>query len=390
MEDPSEVNERNERWIESEFIEMMNVLRTTDSSDILDGVRSGLNQNIQQATLNPKFATRGFEASPLHELYTRLTYVPLSLHTATDDFLRPVLAYRRNITNILHKHVDKRREWGGNVVFEWTGPTGLGKSSCMIGFMERHNGLHETILNEGTEGLRRHIAIDITSLPRKVEQLKAGQAVGMDEQLHLVGEGARNSMDTLANLEETLRGTGIDIHFASPSLREHTTSQGILEAISWNREKKLTAFLVKLAMNGNPKPMPLGYVVLPWCSPEAYAAYEPIKKENLERTKRMQFNQSAETQHELIRTFFEIPSIQTRFKHLNPKKDDIARWWSEVMPSTGLNEAATYAATAFDMIRLARAGGTAFRDVYGWDPRPNILKAAKKGNGAQKTGLKTW
>lgn len=387
----TDAKDRARRWEESLLVDMMSTLRRTEDPEILDGVRANLNDFIHQQTIDRYLTERGYQTSPLAKLYLQLWLTPLGLHKESDDHTRRVLALRRNITPILHEHVQTRRAWGGNIVFEWTGPTGMGKSSCMLGFMERHNGLRDTVLSEGTEGLRRHIAIDINSLPAKIAPLKAGQAVGMDEQLHLTGEGARNLADTLANLEETLRGTGIDIHFASPSLREHTTSQGVLEALAWNREKQRTMFLVKLAMMGEREPMPLGTVILPWCSKETYAAYEPIKRENLERTRRMQFNQASDTRDELIRHFFETPSIQVRFKYLVAKPADVARWWREVMPATGLNESDSYAATCIDMLRLARVGGTAFREAYGWDPTPAILAAAKrKTTTSSSTGRTTW
>lgn len=375
----------------SEFLDMLSVAKTGHRSEVRHGARTWADEWAQQG-LN-KFFTGDYTTSPLVELYYRLKAEPLSGHGPTDAYVRLRKAFDRDITKTLDAQVKYRREHGGNIVIEWTGPTGMGKSSCMLGFMEYHNGLKDIVQNGGADALRKHVALDIPALPSKLDGLQAGQAVAMDEQLHLVGEGSRNAMDTLANLEETLRGTGIDIHFASPSLREHSTSQGILEAFSWNPTKKVTCFLVKLALAGDPEPMPLGYAVLPWCSPETWEAYQPIKRESLERTKRMQFNAASAVLDDQIQAFCSIPSVQARFKVKTPSKNDIARWWRRSMPSTGINEADTMAEEICEMMRTARHAPTLFRTIYGWEPSPEMLacfKPTRTTNMTDAGGLKTF
>lgn len=378
-----------------ETSEFLGMLRHSgdENSDIAHGARNWANEWAQQG-LNQFFKGES-STSPLVELYYRIKAEPLSGYAPRDAYVRERRAFTRNITKKLDEQVMYRRTHGGNVVFEWTGPTGMGKSSCMLGFMEWHNGLKEIVQAGGADALRKHIALDIPALPSKLDGLQAGQAVGMDEQLHLVGEGSRNAMDTLANLEETLRGTGIDIHFASPSLREHTTSQGILEAFAWNPKEKLTYFLVKLALAGDPEPMPLGFAALPWCSPETWEAYQPIKRESLERTKRMQFNAASAVLDDQIQTFCSIPSVQARFKVKTPSKNDIARWWRRSMPSTGINEAETMAEEICEMMRTVRHAPNLFRTIYGWEPSPQMLECFKpnrspSSNVTEKGGLKTF
>ncbi|MFA5862201.1 MAG: hypothetical protein WDA16_10955, partial [Candidatus Thermoplasmatota archaeon] len=170
---------------------------------------------------------RHHQAAPLFELYWRERCTFYADKPWCEERARLNAAMQRDITAVLHEHVRQRRQYGGNVVLEFSGPTGMGKSSAMLGFAERHNGLARRVAEGGVDALRLRLGIDIGDIPGKLEQLGQGDVIMLDEQLSLVGENSETHLQVLRNCEETLRGTMIDLHFASPATRDHSTSQGV-------------------------------------------------------------------------------------------------------------------------------------------------------------------
>jgi len=324
-----------------------------------------------------------YQAPPLYELFWRERCVIYSDKPELDAAIRLRIALNTDITMLLHAQVEERRRYGGNVVLEWTGPTGFSKSSCMMGFAERHNPpFRKAIQEEGTTGLRRYLGIDVHQVPEKLKGQGPGGVVMLDEQLHLVGEGSRNAMDTLANLEETLRGTGIDVHFASPSVREHTTSQGILEAIAWSPTTLKDGhpglnrglFLYWLALGTIVRPIPLGVANLEWCSRECYQAYEPIKKENLERSKAAMFSGNRMNENIVLDLFRTQGFRAALMLKERPSKTDLKRYVRRFAPSMGIAETEACAGEIEDMILCLKTAPQHFQTIWGWRP-PDWLRA---------------
>ncbi|MFA5862796.1 MAG: hypothetical protein WDA16_13980 [Candidatus Thermoplasmatota archaeon] len=326
-----------------------------------------------------------YQAFPLHELYQRERVQVYSEKPWLDQAIRYALAHEKDISDIFHAHIQERRRYGGNVVLEFVGPTGSGKSSCMLGLMERHNGLLEKIRSEGPSAMRNRLSIDLQELPGKLEKLTAGDAVALDEQLHLAGEGATTALKMMRNLEDTLRGTMIDIYFASPGTRTgHDASQGVLEAISWSPPilrdgapgLARTKFIVWLGLNGN-EAIPLGYIDLPWASPDVFAAYKPIKEENLERTKRGQFHQTGEASDAIIRRLFETPALLERLHiRARPTKADWKRYLQRYAPTMSIAERDFLSAELEEMMLCLRDEPTRFQRIWGWEPTENMRRVA--------------
>lgn len=326
--------------------------------------------------------TDGFQAPPLFELFLRERAMIYTEKAWLNESVRYALAMQRDITSLLHAQISERRKYGGNVVLEFAGFTGAGKSSCMLGLMERHNKLGEHVQREGVDAIRARLAIDIADIPHKLERLESGDAIALDEQLDLVGENARTHLSVLRNLEDTLRGTMIDIHFASPGTREgHDTSQGILEAISVSPPtlrhgqpgRKMTKFLYSIGLNGHP-PIPLGVVNLPWCGEETFRAYSVIKNENLARTKRLQFHAGGEVHEATIKRLFDNPGLVARLRIKGrPSKADWKRYIKRYGPSMSIAEVDTLASEIEEMFTCLRDEPQQFAPIWGYEP-PLLMK----------------
>lgn len=332
--------------------------------------------------------TDGYQCPPLFELYHRERAQLYSDKPWLSEAVRLSLAMQRDITHLLHAQVQERRRYGGNVVLEFAGPTGFGKSSCMLALMERHNGLTDHVRREGVEAIRKRLSIDLQDLPHKLEFLSAGDAIAMDEQLHLVGEGANTAMKIMCNLEDTLRGTMIDIYYASPGTREnHDASQGILQAISVSptklrfgaEGKRGTKFLYSLGLGGS-EAIPLGIVNLPWASAEVYAAYSIIKNENLERTKKNQFHSSGEAHDKSIKKLFETPGLLARLRiRANPTRSDWKRYLKRYAPSMSIAETDMLAGELEEMLTCLRFEPTQFPRIWGWEAT-DVMKRVATGD----------
>lgn len=355
-------------------------------------VRQMLDDAIR-SIIRPSF--RGKHQAPaFHEFYhrERVRFYGETPFIAQQN--RLILAHKRDLTEQLHVHITERRKYAGNVVLEFGGPTGYGKSSSMLGLMERHNGLRDIVLADGVDGLRRHMSIDLAELPSKLEGLTGGQAIAIDEQLRLYGEGAETNTKMLQNIEDTLRGTQIDLFFASPGRRDnHDASQGYLEAYSASPVtlrngqpgSKSTRFLYWYSLAGQDL-MPLGYVDLPWCSAEVFEAYSTIKRENLDRTRRAQFTNAAALNVEIIKRIVEHPAFQARLKHnLRPTKGDMEKYvglYAGTSINTGQQKA--LAGELEEMLNVIRDSPPDFATIWGFEPTEAMLKLA----GRKDTGVR--
>lgn len=359
------------------------------------GVRSALASSVDRLA---KTAFRdGFQAPPFIELWHREIVQYYGDTQWQDAKNRRAAALARDVTPLIHKQIEERRRYGGNVVLEFAGPTGFGKSSSMLGLMERHNRLADIVNTGGVDALRRHISIDLQELPGKLEHLQAGDAIAMDEQLHLVGEGSETAVKTLRNLEDTLRGTQIDLHFASPGKRDnHDASQGYLEAVSMSpiklrdgaRGRLATRFLYFLGLGGY-DPIPLGYVDMPWCTPKVFDAYSIIKKENLDRTRRAQFTNATANNVDVIKRVFDHPAFQARLRHnLRPTKTDMRRYVRQYAgTSLSMAETDAIASEMEEMLNVLRDDDEEFTQIWSFPPTPAMKKLA--GRGEDDTGIRS-
>ncbi|MFA5861302.1 MAG: hypothetical protein WDA16_06360 [Candidatus Thermoplasmatota archaeon] len=307
----------------------------------------------------------GVEPSPLAELYHRERIKILSEAPAAEIRVRVLRALERNITPLLRKHHAWRHEHDGNVVWEFSGPTGTGKSSCMLGLMERLNHVRP-------EDLAKHVTIDVPQLSQLLPRLSPGSAVAIDEQTHAVGEGSITQAKVLRSMEDQIRMSGIDIYWASPESQDHATSQGELVAFGANFAQKYTRFLVYL------NDLPLGYANLPWCSSTMWAAYQPIKKKNVERALRASF-QATESADEQIRRLFELESVQAACRVRRLKVGDWRRFTRRFSPSLGTAQVQTMAEEIDFMLETLATRPDDFVNIYGWEATPRMHDAAAGG-----------
>lgn len=305
---------------------------------------------------------QGIEPSPLQELLLRERLRIFSDSGTVEARVRLMRALERNITSIVREHHAWRHAHNGNVVWEFCGPTGTGKSSCMLGLLERWNKVKP-------EALARHLTIDVPELPKLLPDIPNGSGVAVDEQTHAVGEGSVTQAKTLRNMEDQIRLSGIDIYWASPEAQDHATSQGQFVAIASNYEQKYTRFLVYL------DEIPLGYANLPWCSPAMWRAYEPLKRKNVDRALRALFHAtSAMDDH--IKRLFENEGVRTASRVRRLKTADWKRLLKRFAPSLSTTQMQSLAEEIEFMLETIATRRDDFEAIYGWQPTQPMIDAA--------------
>ena len=308
----------------------------------------------------------GVELSPLNEIYHRERMKVLAESPAIEAKVRLLRAFERNITGTVIRHHAWRHDHEGNVVWEFSGPTGTGKSSCMLGLMERLNHVQPVALGE-------HITIDIPQLPQLLPKLSAGSAVAVDEQTHVVGEGSITQAKVLRSMEDQIRMSGVDIYWASPESQDHATSQGEFVALGANYGRKYTRFLVYL------NDVPLGYANLPWCSSEMWRAYQPIKRKNVQRAMRAAFH-ATDAADEQIKRLFELDGVQSACRIRRLKVSDWRRFIKRFSPSLGTAQVQTMAEEIDFMLETLATRPDEFVSIYGWEATPKMHDASTGGS----------
>ena len=305
---------------------------------------------------------QGVETSPLHEQYYRESLRILSESGGAEPRLRILRALENNITTMVREHHAWRHKRNGNVVWEFSGPTGIGKSSCMLGLLENLNHVRPADLD-------KHLTIDVPELPTLLPGLRAGSGVAVDEQTHAVGEGSQTQAKVLRSMEDQIRLSGIDIYWASPESQDHATSQGEFVAVAANFDKHYTRFLVYL------NEIPLGYANLPWCSSAMWAAYAPIKRRNVERALRATF-QSTAALDEQIRRLFETPAVRSAAGVRRLKVSDWKRLLKRFAVSLNTSQVQTMAEEIDFMLETITSQPDQFEAIYGWQATPAMIDAA--------------
>jgi hypothetical protein len=304
----------------------------------------------------------GVELSPLHEVYYLEYLRILTDGGKTEARLRLLRALERNLTKTMREHHAWRHARQGNVVWEFSGPTGTGKSSCMLYLLE-------TLNKVKPEDLEHHITIDVPELPAVLPKLKAGSGVAIDEQTHAVGEGSITQAKVLRSMEDQIRFSEIDIYWASPESQDHATSQGEFVAFAANRDKKYTRFVVYL------NDEPLGYVNIPWCSPKMWAAYAPIKRRNVERALKASFQNTA-IMDDVIKRLFENPGVQAACRVRRMKTPDWRRFIKRFAVSLNTSQVQSIAEEIEFMLDTILLRPDEFETIYGWRQTPAMVDAA--------------
>lgn len=304
-----------------------------------------------------------WELSPLHTLLLLNRLTPFAPDPHNNERVAYYRALHEDITSLVMAHHQWRHARNGNVVWEFTGPTGSGKSSCMLGLLERLNGVKPDKLAE-------HLTIDVAELGNVLPRIPKGSGVVVDEQSTLVGEGSQVTERTLRNIEDQIRLTGKDLYWASPGKnREHQTSQGEFQSISTNWKKRRTRFLVWLDQT------PLGRCDLPWASDEMWAAYEPLKKGNVARAERATFH-SISALDEQIKRLFELDAIQLICEKRRPKAAEWRRIIRRHGPSMGTAQVQSMSEEIVSMLDVLDNAEDEFAILYNFEPTAAMLRAA--------------
>lgn len=251
----------------------------------------------------------GFVTAPLYHdaLLARLEPVfPASDPSAHIDVVRALLT---DYSQPTERHILVRQAWGGNVVFEITGPTGMGKSSLAIYIANAGSAIDAARINE-------YLVFDLSELPSKLATKKPGETVVIDEYVRQSGDGSRTALQMIANLEDQIRASQVNLLWLSPQKQDHSTSQAEFEVVFWNRERQETRCLVWC--QGRPR----GYVTIPWAPPELWAAYQPWKTEKVQRALSGQFRETTAMARIAMHLFAMPEYVQYMLKFNKPKKSD--------------------------------------------------------------------
>lgn len=242
------------------------------------------------ATLQQRYQALGLEAAPLH---WRALWSRIALPAPASDpnaHLRFVEALMTPFDQDLANHILYRLRHGGNVHLEFSGPTGMGKSSCAIA-------LADWIKTIEAADLTRHVSFDLGDLPQKLRDKQPGATVIQDEFLATAGEGSRTVQSLFANIEDTLRASQVNLFTVSPTRKEHNTTQAELELILWSPHQKWSCFIVWL------QGVPHGVVALPWMRDHLWQAYKPWKEANVERSRHGHFKDNEYTAKSVMHLF---------------------------------------------------------------------------------------
>lgn len=315
---------------------------------------------------------QGVELSPLHELYYRESLRVFSESGPVEMRVRTLRALETNITRLVREHHSWRHAKNGNVVWEFCGPTGSGKSSSMLSLLERWNHVKPADLG-------KHLTIDVPDLPNLLPTLGAGSGVAIDEQTHAVGEGSVTQAKVLRNMEDQIRLSGVDIYWASPEAQDHATSQGQFVSLGTNFKEQYTRFLVYL------NDIPLGYASLPWCSSAMWRAYEPIKRKNVDRAQRALFhNYNLVFDH--IKRLFDVPAVQVATRVRRLKTTDWKRLLKQFLPTLSTTQVQAYAEEIEFMLETLATRPDEFETLYDFSPTSGMIDAA---GGAPNTNRRT-
>lgn len=261
-------------------------------------------------TIRAKYRADGLEAAPMWE---DAFWARIDKPLPDSNPLRHVSLVAALLTPYNERfcrHIRYRLEHAGNVHFEFSGPTGSGKSSCAIA-------VADWMRQIDAARLPSHLSFDIADLTARFRGKERGDTVILDEYLQTAGEGARTAQGQFANLEDTLRASGVSLFVCSPRRHEYATMQAQLEAVLWNPAKAFTRFLVWI--EGEPR----GVVDLPWARKPLFDVYQVWKDQNVSRTRSGHFRDRAQRVKSAMRAFEDDNLVDYLVNSSNkPKKTD--------------------------------------------------------------------
>lgn len=218
-----------------------------------------------------------------------------------------VTALQTDCGPIFSKHVLYRLLQEGNVHIRCFGPTGSGKSSCMITLMH-------WIKTIPPGKLEDRLAVDIHDVPAKLTKLEEGDTVMLDELFKVSGEGAATNENTLDNIDDSSRQSQRNLIVTTPRKRSKDTLSIELGCFAWNPPArrvvgdKVQSFCPETRCNrawcGGKCPcgwrpfsvffvwmegVLIGVLPIEWCTPAQKGEYNPIKANQVRRTLNGQF-----------------------------------------------------------------------------------------------------
>ena len=330
------------------------------------GLWLGVMQQVQAALLDT-FQRHGLHASPVQVQRLLNRVIRMAPADNAESHIRLLSALLTPFDDELAAHIQYRLAYGGNVHFEFSGPTGMGKSSCAIALA---NWIREIPPAE----LLKHLSFDLNDLPQKLAGKSPGMTVIQDEFLAMVGDGSRTVQNIITNIEDTLRASQVNLFIVSPEKKEHVTTQAELELILWNPEQQWSLFLVWL--DGSP----VGVVAIPWMPAALWAVYKPWKADNTARSQAGHFRDHTYIAKAAMRHFADPRFVKYMLKGENkPRKadfEDALEFFSpELTASSQADRLVNFMAkTCYAFDRLE----TEFEAIFGVEPNDGFRNVARR------------
>lgn len=292
---------------------------------------------------------------------------PLAAPSDPEAFLSLLAAVTTPYDADLDAHIMERHADGGNTILHVYGHSGTGKSSCALG---KAHALRPIPAGE----LHKRLVYQLSNVPAALHAVGPEEWVILDEQTKTAGEGAKTEADEFQNIEEQFRASRKNLLRLSPTEREDN-GQGVkLRSFAWSRTLQKTAFLVKVDDRW------VGHVTWPFCPPDVYAEYVPLKDAQVERALAAAFHDTGALMRIVNEAADQAPFVRYLTKKGRPKRKDFEAAFKMFYPrslSTRTRESVVQ--VAYDVCTAWKTWeGDEFAAQFGIPPSLGLAEIAKK------------
>lgn len=359
-----------------------------------------------EAAVWDNFNAVGLEAAPLAQQWLRERIRPPGPEADRQAHLRFLRALLTNAHGFVWDQYHYRQATAGNLVVQWVGDTGMGKTTCALYYMDDTHAIRP-------EDLLAHVTIDVGELPDKLKTKQPGQWVLLDELLRTSGEGSHTLAGMLANVEDTMRAGGVNLATCSPTLEASAVTQLQNEVILWAPPRGIKTGNLRCrrchvpwrggycACGWRPfslfvcwvKGVPVGVFGAWWSSAEHHAVYSPWKAGNVERTLRATFRDRSFTAKQALKLLVD-PGVVRYLKTFDDGKPRIGDFEDCVLDrgegmltsdqTRRIAQLMMRMCLKFSKLAVADANGqTLFQALYGVPPPPEVKELAARWEGAE-------
>jgi len=227
----------------------------------------------------------------------------------------------RDITDVWIEELEWRKRRGKNLILQWYGETGAGKSLSSIywgaywsklwGYNFDIGDLEETESGVFHQKPKGNIFFDRRDLLERIKRAKKGEIFILDEEVAKSGVGSRREVELLQNIEKTVRQKQVSIIYNSPVLSQHVPHFLFKAPDVIDYDEKLSkVILVKPVEEYFITKLYIGYIVSKKPSKKFLEKYNRIKNAFIDKVLKMQVNSSVEFYRKLAQKYFSDPRTE--------------------------------------------------------------------------------